>query len=91
MLANDMSSWQTRSKPPPHQTMTIEADNHEYVIDGEHYVFTAVAAALSGVSKDYISRLCRQGKLKARPFAGQWLVNLSSLEDFLSHRNHHAL
>jgi excisionase family DNA binding protein len=60
-------------------------------IDGDRYVFTATAAALSGVSKDYISRLCRQGKLKARSFAGQWLVNLSSLEDFLSHRDRKAL
>ena len=72
--------------------MTIEADNHEYVIiDGERYVFTAVAVALTGVSKDYIGRLCRQGKLKARRFAGQWLVSLSSLEDFLSQRNQKAL
>lgn len=70
--------------------MTAEANKHEYVIDGERYVFTAAAASLAGVSKDYISRLCRLGKLKAHRFAGQWLISLSSLEDFLSHRSHKA-
>ncbi|MBM3625547.1 MAG: helix-turn-helix domain-containing protein [Alphaproteobacteria bacterium] len=63
----------------------------EIQIDGERYVFTAIAATAIGVSSEYIGRLCRQGKLKARRFAGQWLFSLTSLEDFLSHRNHKAL
>ncbi|MBM3272735.1 helix-turn-helix domain-containing protein [Candidatus Kaiserbacteria bacterium] len=53
---------------------------------GNGTFFTAVAATAIGVSSEYISRLCRQGKLKARRFAGQWLISLTSLEDFLSHR-----
>jgi excisionase family DNA binding protein len=71
--------------------MVIEAGGYSYIIDGERYVFAAVAAALAGISKDYIGRLCRRGTLKARRFAGQWLISQSSLEDFLSHRNHKAL
>lgn len=62
----------------------------ELFFEGEPHIFTAEAAAMCGVSKEYISRLCRQGKLKARRFAGQWLVSVSSLEDFLSNRNHKA-
>ena len=76
---------------PPDRTMAIEAGDRSYAIDGEQYVFTAAAAALAGVSKDYISRLCRQGKLKARRFAGLWLVSLASLKSFLSHRKLKAL
>ena len=48
-------------------------------IHGERFVFTAEAAAMTGVSKEYIGRLCRQGKLKSHRFAGQWLVSINSL------------
>lgn len=52
--------------------------------DDDHCVFTPTAAAIAGVGKDHISRLCRQGVLAATRYEGMWLVSVASLCAFFS-------
>ncbi len=48
----------------------------------EEYVTSNDAAKLYRVTNDYVSRLCRQGKLQGYFKGRSWLVTLSSLESF---------
>jgi excisionase family DNA binding protein len=44
---------------------------------------TKDASALSGYNADYLSRLCRSGKIVATQVGRTWLVNRASLEEFV--------
>jgi len=47
------------------------------------YISAQDAARASGLTRDYISRLCRAGTLRARREGKQWFVNEQSLNAFL--------
>lgn len=48
------------------------------------YLTTPEAARRSGLSKNYLATLCRQGKLEGFQLARDWLVYTDSLEAFLA-------
>ena len=51
----------------------------------EHdYIPSTEAAQRAGFTNDYISRLCRQGRLVARKEGTQWYVSARSLGQFLA-------
>lgn len=59
----------------------------EITIDGMSYIAARSAAALVGMSPDYLTRWCREGLVHARRLAGGiWFVNLQSLKQHLDER-----
>ena len=62
----------------------------EITIDGTRFVAARQAAALVGMSPDYLTRWCREGLVQARRIAsGIWFVNLQSLQQHLAEREAH--
>ncbi len=47
------------------------------------YVSTAEASRECGITREYISLLCKEGKVRAERASGQWLVDVSDLKTFL--------
>jgi len=59
----------------------------EITIDGVPFIAARHAAALVGMSPDYLTRWCREGLVKARRItSGIWFVNLQSLQQHLAER-----
>ncbi|MDR3571055.1 MAG: hypothetical protein P4L81_02560, partial [Candidatus Pacebacteria bacterium] len=55
----------------------------EIFLDGAKYISAGDAAAASGFSRDYITRLARDGKILGRQIDRQWYVSHESLNTFL--------
>ncbi|MDB5266126.1 MAG: hypothetical protein JWM39_839 [Parcubacteria group bacterium] len=49
----------------------------------QHLLSTKDASALSGYNADYLSRLCRSGKIAGTQIGRTWLVNSESLQQFV--------
>ena len=59
----------------------------EIKIDGVPFMAARCAAALVGISPDYLTRWCREGLVQARRLAGGvWFVNLASVEQHLAEK-----
>jgi predicted site-specific integrase-resolvase len=59
----------------------------EITIDGMPFIAARSAAAMVGMSPDYLTRWCREGLVTARRLAGGiWFVNLQSLYQHLAER-----
>jgi predicted site-specific integrase-resolvase len=59
----------------------------EITIEGTRFVVARQAAALVGMSPEYLTRWCREGHIEARRLAGGiWFVNLQSLKQHLAER-----
>ncbi|MGA8613868.1 MAG: hypothetical protein WB760_19790 [Xanthobacteraceae bacterium] len=56
------------------------------IIDGLIYIPIRDAAAASHLSTEYLARLARQHRLRARMAAGMWFIETHSLQQFLSAR-----
>jgi hypothetical protein len=56
------------------------------IIDGLTCISIADAAAESQLSKEYLARLARSGRLRARILARTWFFETHSLQQFLSTR-----
>ncbi|RJQ34747.1 DNA-binding protein, partial [Candidatus Parcubacteria bacterium] len=57
--------------------------NDEVFFDGTKYISANDAATSSDLTRDYIARLCREGKIKGRQIGKNWYVNQESLSSFL--------
>ncbi|MGA8610644.1 MAG: hypothetical protein WB760_02800 [Xanthobacteraceae bacterium] len=56
------------------------------IIEGLTYLSIADAAAESQLSKEYLARLARKHRLRARMVANMWFIENRSLQQFLSTR-----
>src|SRR3989344_957424 len=56
--------------------------------DGVQYISASDAASLSGWTRDYIARLCNQGKLPGKRIGKNWYVEHNSLQTFLIHQEY---
>jgi hypothetical protein len=56
------------------------------IIDGVTYISIRDAAAASRLSTEYLARLARQHRLRARIVARTWFIETDSLQQFLSTR-----
>jgi hypothetical protein len=54
------------------------------IIDGLTYISIPEAAAASRLSPEYLARLARQHRLRARMLARMWFIETHSLQQFLS-------
>jgi hypothetical protein len=52
-------------------------------IDGVHYLTAREAGDVLGYAPDYVSRLCREGKLRGRRAGKTWIVEADSLVPFI--------
>jgi hypothetical protein len=57
------------------------------IIDGVTYISIRDAAAASRLSTEYLARLARQHRLRARMIAHTWFIENDSLRQFLSTRS----
>ncbi len=55
----------------------------EPLFDGRNYISAADAAQEAGCTRDYISLLCRQGKVRARRLGRNWYVDSAGFRSFL--------
>src|SRR3989344_280670 len=54
----------------------------EIFFDGVRYISASEAAELVGFSRDYVARLCKDGKLLAKRIGKQWYASHESLQQF---------
>ena len=52
--------------------------------DESEWITVSQAAKLSGYNEEHITRLCREGKIRAQKFATVWQVNRHSLLDYVA-------
>jgi excisionase family DNA binding protein len=50
----------------------------------DEWITVSDAAKLSGYNKEHITRLIREGKIKAKKFSIVWQVNRDSLEAYIA-------
>ena len=62
--------------------------NDEIFFDEVKYICANDAAASSGLTRDYVARLCREGKLRGRQIGKNWYVNQESLSSFLVNQSY---
>ncbi|HEY4514246.1 MAG TPA: hypothetical protein VJH69_02880, partial [Candidatus Paceibacterota bacterium] len=55
----------------------------EIFFDGVRYLSAGDAARVSNLTRDYIARLCREGKIRSRRVGKNWYADHSSLQSFL--------
>jgi hypothetical protein len=55
----------------------------ELFFDGARYISAGDAAGISGLTRDYVARLAREGKVAGRQVGRQWYVGKESMSAFL--------
>src|SRR3989338_11074906 len=55
----------------------------EIFFDGKRYISANEAGISAGFTRDYIARLCRDGKISGRRVGKHWYVEQASLKNFL--------
>ncbi|MDO8561527.1 MAG: hypothetical protein Q7S05_01740, partial [bacterium] len=63
----------------------------EITFDGVRYILAAEAGRSAGLTRDYISRLCREGKVTGKQIGKNWYVNKTALQSFLLVKEHEQL
>ena len=58
------------------------------LLDGRNYISANDAARSAGLSRDYVARLCREGKILGRRIGTHWYINDASLKNFLIVQEH---
>jgi hypothetical protein len=53
------------------------------IIDGLNYISIRDAAADSHLSTEYLARLARSGRIRARMIGRMWFIETDSLQQFL--------
>jgi hypothetical protein len=61
----------------------LEIMTEELFFEGARYISAAEAAGTSNLTRDYIARLAREGKLAGKQVGRQWYVSQESLHTFL--------
>ncbi|MEK7601548.1 MAG: NYN domain-containing protein, partial [Patescibacteria group bacterium] len=57
--------------------------NNEIFFDGKQYISAHDASELSGLTRDYVARLCRSGKLQGKQIGKNWYIENAGLRAFL--------
>jgi len=54
------------------------------MINNGEWITVSQAAQLTGYNEEHITRLCRQGKIKARKYSIVWQVDRDSLSGYIA-------
>ena len=57
--------------------------NNEIFFDGKQYISAHDASELSGLTRNYVARLCRSGKLQGKQIGKNWYIENAGLRAFL--------
>src|SRR3989344_973628 len=57
--------------------------SNEIFFDGKQYISANEASSRSGLTRDYVGRLCREGKMSGKRIGKNWYVENASLRSFL--------
>src|SRR3989344_5722757 len=60
----------------------------EILFDGVKHIAAIEAAGSSGLTRDYVARLCREGKIRGRQVGKNWYVVEDSLSSFLVNQSY---
>jgi hypothetical protein len=73
----------------PSMAMVNVAPNaNEFVLNGARYLSAREIAREHGYVRDYVARLCRQGKVYGHQLGRNWYVQVESFADFIGrHEN----
>ena len=52
--------------------------------DNSEWITVSQAVQLTGYNEEHVTRLCRQGKIKARKYSIVWQVNRDSLLGYIA-------
>jgi hypothetical protein len=68
---------------PPMAVVNVAPNENEFVLNGARYVSAREIARTHGYDRDYIARLCRQGKVSGHRLGRHWYVHVESFADFI--------
>jgi hypothetical protein len=71
-------------------TVASVSESGELYIGGARYLPARDIAAMHGYVRDYVARLCRQGKVDGRRLGRLWYVDTDSFAAFVSHNDNHT-
>ena len=60
----------------------------EIFFEGKRYISAYEAASLAGFTRDYVARLCREGKIRGRRVGRNWYVESNELQSFVLSQTH---
>ena len=55
----------------------------EIFFDGVRYISAGEAGELAGFTRDYVARLCKDGRLVGKRIGKQWYVSQGSIQSFV--------
>jgi hypothetical protein len=67
--------------------VNIMPTSDEIYVGGARYLPSRNIAREHGYVRDYVARLCREGKVTGRRLGRLWYVNADSFEDFVRRNN----
>ncbi|QQG37864.1 MAG: hypothetical protein HYS26_04550 [Candidatus Kaiserbacteria bacterium] len=59
----------------------------EIFFDGTRYISAAEAARTAGFTRDYVARLCKDGRVQGRRIGTNWYVSSDSLDTFVKNQS----
>src|SRR3989344_381609 len=62
--------------------------NDDIFFEGIRYVSAGEAASQADLTRDYLARLCKEGKIIGRRIGKQWYVKEDSLQSFILEQSH---
>src|SRR3989344_2421633 len=60
----------------------------EIFFDGVRYISAGDAGSLAGLTRDYVARLCKEGKVLGKRIGKQWYVDSGSFQNFVLVQEH---
>src|SRR3989344_7860690 len=70
--------------PYPLPRAALATPDENILLGGTISATASAASVACGVTREYVSRLCREGKCEAKFVGGQWFVEIASLREHLA-------
>jgi hypothetical protein len=74
---------------PPMALVNVAPNANEFVLNGARYLSAREIARKHGYVRDYVARLCHEGKVSGHQLGRNWYLQLESFADFI-HRNENS-
>jgi hypothetical protein len=68
--------------------VNVAPDSNGFVLNGARYLSAREIAREHGYVRDYVARLCRQGKVSGHQLGRNWYVQVESFADFISRNDY---
>ena len=71
---------------PAMALVNVAPNANEFVLNGARYCSAREIAHKHGYVRDYVARLCREGKVSGHQLGRNWYVQVESFADFIRRR-----